>query len=116
MQRRLLRGACHGLAAFLLTAILQIPLLGTQPIPVMLLSGAIAGVLMHLTPPSRFRCIMIGGAVYLLAIVAPMTINGGSMETIVAQALPILYGFAIAVCTCGLIGFDHETRRNGGFG
>jgi hypothetical protein len=114
-DKRLLRGACHGLAAFLLTALLQIPLLGAGPIPVMLLAGALAGVLMNLTRPSRFRCSAIGGAVYLLAIIAPVTIAGGAMEAIVAQALPILYGFAIAVCTCGLIGFDHEARRSGGF-
>ena len=113
-ERRLLRGAGHGLLAFLLAALLESPLLGSGPLPIMLLAGAVAGILMNLKVPSRPRCAAIGGAAYLVGVLATMTITGHSLAAILAQAPRILCRAAIAACACGLVGLDREARRAGG--
>ncbi len=114
-RRMLLAGAGQGAFVFGIASLLQLPLLGFGVVPVMLSAGCVAGALMQLTQRGRFQCSLVGGLVYLFAIVVPMQVVGGGLESMVAQILPILYGLAIVTWASGLIGMDREIRQAGGF-
>ncbi|GAB4164280.1 MAG: hypothetical protein Fur0037_29440 [Planctomycetota bacterium] len=106
-----------GLALILYAVVggILIPFQGVANIPDMLLSGALTGATWLLLNPTRFS-LAITGAVVLL-VYKGIGLCAASPDTASAaeQSMTILFTVAVITFGCGMIGFDCELRRTGGF-
>jgi hypothetical protein len=104
LRRRLVRAAWHGALVFFVLSLLQAPLLGLGPLPLLTLAGALASVLAQALGGGRFVHAFAGATAFVV-VMGP---------TVFVQPFGLI-GLLAASYGLGAVGMDREMRRSGGF-